>query len=188
MEAEGFAAPGKPVLVEQRQVHARTLHRRQGLDGPASAPFEPRWKLSRSWNCVMPKRLASISSKPDTEPLGALRCQAQTHVVHPVGGEPESLPAIGVLVGHIHLRQLCDGAAILVRQIREQHPVVRLAANTTAAMAAATSSARPTQAHTLRAVHGGQPLQPCGAGGGSRASTTADILLSSMAGLARILA
>ncbi|MCY1378369.1 hypothetical protein D9M69_659960 [compost metagenome] len=35
-----------------------------------SSPSSPRWKVRRSWNWVMPKRLASISSKPLTVPLG----------------------------------------------------------------------------------------------------------------------
>ena len=35
-----------------------------------SSPSRPRWKLSRSWNWVVPKRALSISSKPTVEPLG----------------------------------------------------------------------------------------------------------------------
>ena len=128
MEADGFAAPGKPVLVGQRQMHARTLHRRQGLDGTRQ-PLSPRWKLSRSWNCVMPKRLASISSNPTPSPWASLYEAKRRRTSCTRSEGTRIAPAIGVLVGHIHLRQLRhDGTAILVRQIREQHPVVRLAA------------------------------------------------------------
>ncbi|MDT4880352.1 hypothetical protein FQZ97_1160980 [compost metagenome] len=41
-----------------------------------SSPSSPRWKVRRSWNWVMPKRLASIISKPVTEPLGR-PCEAR---------------------------------------------------------------------------------------------------------------
>ncbi len=95
-----------------------------------SSPSSPRWKVSRSWNWVWPKRAPSISSKPTTRPLGrpaeaSLRRTSCTLSA----GTRIAAPPSAWLVGHVHLRQLRDdGAAVLVGQVGVQHLVVALAA------------------------------------------------------------
>ncbi len=70
-EAEGFCCSRKKPFWfgSARCTRALCTEARPWIER-VSSPSRPRWKLSFSWNWVMPKRLFSISSKPATEPLG----------------------------------------------------------------------------------------------------------------------
>ena len=160
----------EPVLVGQCQVHARTLHRRQRLDGPRQLPFQPTLEVEPLLELRHAKTVGLHQLKTRHRPLGqTLRGQAQTDIVHLVGGNQNGATAIGMLVGHIHLRQLRhDGAAILVGQVREKHTVVGLAPQHHRGNGSGHQQHHPhTQSHALRTVQGGQPLNPCRVGGRS---------------------
>ena len=110
------------VLVRQREVHARVLHRGERGDRARELAFEA---------ALEGEALLELSlAEADDRALGqAGRGHLQPHVVDLGSGHQDGRAAVGMLVGHVHLRQLGDDrAAVLVGQVGVQHFVVALAA------------------------------------------------------------
>ncbi len=116
------------VLVRQREVHARALHRGQRADRARELALE----AALEGQALLELRLAELGVVhqlvADHAALGqAVGRELQAHVVHLVGRHQDRRAAIGMPVGYVHLRQLReDRAAVLVGQVGVQHLVVAL--------------------------------------------------------------
>ncbi len=162
----------KTVLVRHGQVHTGVLHGRQAQNGAGQLPFQ-RALVIHAFLKLGDAELARLHDlKARHRALGqALRCQLQTHIVHAVGRNHDRATTFGVLVRHVHGRQLRhDGATILVAQIAEQHAIVWLAAEHQRCHDAGHHQGHHTAQHdALIAVEAGGPLLPCsGTCGGGR--------------------
>ena len=153
----------KTVLVGQCQMHARGLHRRQRLDGARQFALQPALEVQP----LLKLRHAELALLHQLEPghraLGqALRGQPQAHVVHLVGRHQNGAAAIGVLVRHVHLRQLRhDGAAVLVAQVGKQHLVIGLASQHQRGQGGCHQQHQASaQTHALRTAERSHALQP----------------------------
>ena len=111
------------VLVGQGQVHAGGLHRRERLDGAGELAFEAALEGQPLLELGHAETAGLHQFEAIDRALGqALRGQAQAHIVHLVGRHHDGAAALGVAVGHLHLRELGhDGAAILVAQVGVEH-------------------------------------------------------------------
>jgi hypothetical protein len=121
--------PEKPVLVGQRQVHPRTLHRGKRLDRARQFAFQPALKRQTLLKLRHAEAVRLHHLEARHRALGqSERRQTQAGVVHPVCRHQNGTAALGQLVRHVHGGQLGhDGAAILVRQIGIQHTPLGLA-------------------------------------------------------------
>jgi len=160
----------EPVLLGQRQVHARALHRGQRLDGARELAFKPTLEVQALLELRHPEAAGLHHLEAGHRAFGqALRGQAQAHIVHPVRRHHDGAATFGVAVGDVHLRELRDdSAAILVRQVGKQDAVVLLAPEQDRGHGRGheQNHADP-QAQALGTVQGGEPLHPRRSGSGN---------------------
>ena len=118
----------KTILLRQRQMHARALHGGQGLDGARQLTFEPALEIQPLLELRHPETVAFHQLKAGHRALGQpLRRQAQAYIVHAIRRHHDRAAALGMAIGHVHLRKLGnDGTTVLVGQIGEQDAVVLL--------------------------------------------------------------
>ena len=114
------------VLVRQREVHAGVLYRGQRGDRAHQLAFQPALERQPFLELGLAEacRVHHLEAAHGT--LGqAGRGELQAHVVHLVRGHQDCAAAVGMSVGHVHLRELGDdGAAVLVGQVGVEHLVV----------------------------------------------------------------
>ncbi len=187
--------PEKPVLVWAAPSARAHFAPTTGPGWTASAPpSSPRWKLSRSWNCVHAEAVGLHQlGNPTPSPWASLAMPGADARRAPGRREPESPPRHRLCACRAH-----SSATAGPRWRR--HPCPTNSRTTPGSPAggpipllrwmAATSSATPTprRIRCARSMADSRCSHVGLAGGVKGASTTADILLSSMAGLARILA
>jgi hypothetical protein len=117
------------VLGRQGEVHAGVLHGRQGLDRACELALEPALEVQPLLELRGAEALGLHQLEADGAALSAaLRGQFQPGVVDQAAGHQDRAAAFGEPVRHVHLRQRGHhGAAVPVRQVGEQHLVVRRA-------------------------------------------------------------
>jgi hypothetical protein len=145
------------------------LHRRERLDGSGELALQAALEGQALLELGHAEAVGLHQLEAGDRPLGqALRRQAQAGVVHLVGRHHDGHAALGVLVGHVHLRELGhDGAAVAVAQVGVQHPPFGLAAHEEKGQGQGEQRQCPhAQLELLRTVQAGKPLSQRAAAGG----------------------